>query len=187
MPVGYGEPAMSFGIRDQHVPVAPHAYEQSNVAPARPVAVPAMPRHRDAQFTQDLAQPMSPPPAVAPTHAPAAAPAPVQSKVSVPVQNTDNDQALAEALQQASTTASRDDKFTQPAMAPTATTATRCPGTSLNPLVTRHAHCRAQVLKAMDGPSQALLTTTKRMVLAYLARCATWSARPHDHKTGVIP
>ena len=49
MPVGYGEPAMSFGIRDQHVPVAPHAYEQSNVT-RRDVAVPAMPRHRDAQL-----------------------------------------------------------------------------------------------------------------------------------------
>ena len=124
MPVGYGEPAMSFGIRDQHVPVAPHAYEQSNVAPARPVAVPAMPRHRDAQFTQDLAEPMSPPLAVAPTHAPAAAPAPVQSMVSEPVQMTAYEQALAEARQEAASTASRDDMFTQPAMAPTATTAT---------------------------------------------------------------
>ena len=116
MPVGYGEPAMSFGIRDQHVPVAPHAYEQSNAAPARPIAVPAMPRHRDAQFTQDLAQPMSPAPAVAP----APASAPVQSMVSEPVQMTAYEQALAEARQEAASTASRNDMLTQPAMAPTA-------------------------------------------------------------------
>ena len=130
MPVGYGEPAMSFGIRDQHVPVAPHAYEQSNAAPARPIAVPAMPRHRDAQFTQDLAQPMSPAPAVAP----APASAPVQSMVSEPVQMTAYEQALAEARQEAASTASRDDMFTQPAMAPTATTATTVPGYSPQPV-----------------------------------------------------
>ena len=109
MPVGYGEPAMSFGIRDQQIPAAPHAYEQSDAGLARPVAAPAMPRHRDAQFTQDLAQPISHAPTAVPT------PAPAPAMVSEPVQMTAYEQALAEARQEAASLAANTGMPAQPA------------------------------------------------------------------------
>jgi len=108
MPTAHGEPSLTSGVQDQPAAALPPAYEQPGMVSARPVAAPAMPRHRDAQFTQDLAQPMPQAPAPAPTMATAPAAAPAVSSATQasatapePVEMTAYERALAEARQKA--------------------------------------------------------------------------------------